>query len=101
MFPPTLSQAETSLASGSRFGRRSVGGSISVGAVTTRSSLMGDEVGDLRELVLEQGNALEELRKEAVGAEARQKSSHQKLLGMMELLLANLSPDISPSPRVF
>ena len=62
---------------------------------------MGDEVGDLRELVLEQGNALEELRKEAVGAEARQKSSHQKLLGMMELLLANLSPDISPSPRVF
>ena len=61
---------------------------------------MGDEVGDLRELVLEQGNALEELRQEAAGAEARQKSQHQELLGMMEVLLENMIPDISPSPRV-
>ena len=48
---------------------------------------MAEEMGDIRAQVLEQGLALQEMRREADDAEQRHKSSHAELIGMMQSLL--------------
>ena len=48
---------------------------------------MGDELEDLRDVVSEQGLALQGVQQAAADAEQRQKPSHAELLEMMATLL--------------
>ena len=53
---------------------------------------MGDEVEDLRAMVLEQGLALEGLQRAAVDAEERRESNRAELLEMMAQVGVTLTP---------